>query len=248
MVINEYVKKWCDEDYDVRKEDFYAENAYYVAGREWANCGWKHGIFAVVASVVATIVGGKSGFDAILNVLMNIGIFSVCFWLYGIREYDANSIDTSVGIYLLTAIMLFIGKGKMPILIQIVFALATMALFVRLSILDPIKFRAIEAKMKQRIIQEEEEEEQASAARHAQWENGYKAYRYGLPEGEQYGNEDPDMKRARQMFDGYTDTKQMIKTRYRQLAKQYHPDRGGDTKFFQCIVAVYEELGGKTVT
>lgn len=39
-------------------------------------------------------------------------------------------------------------------------------------------------------------------------------------------------------FNGYT-TPESIKTRYRTLAKQYHPDLGGDTATMQAINAEY---------
>jgi DnaJ-domain-containing protein 1 len=37
-------------------------------------------------------------------------------------------------------------------------------------------------------------------------------------------------------------TQQQIKRRYRTLAKQYHPDRGGDQQKMQRIIAAYEFL------
>jgi len=37
-------------------------------------------------------------------------------------------------------------------------------------------------------------------------------------------------------------TQQQIKRRYRSLAKRYHPDRGGDQKEMQRIIAAYECL------
>ncbi len=37
-------------------------------------------------------------------------------------------------------------------------------------------------------------------------------------------------------------TPQQIKRRYRALAKRYHPDRGGDLKQMQRIIAAYEVL------
>ena len=39
-----------------------------------------------------------------------------------------------------------------------------------------------------------------------------------------------------------TATPQQIKRRYRALAKQYHPDRGGDQRQMQRIIAAYELL------
>ncbi|TMC21478.1 MAG: J domain-containing protein [Chloroflexi bacterium] len=37
-------------------------------------------------------------------------------------------------------------------------------------------------------------------------------------------------------------TPQQIKRRYRTLAKRYHPDRGGDQRQMQRIIAAYEFL------
>lgn len=37
-------------------------------------------------------------------------------------------------------------------------------------------------------------------------------------------------------------TKQQIKQRYRALAKRYHPDRGGDQRQMQRIIAAYDLL------
>jgi len=37
-------------------------------------------------------------------------------------------------------------------------------------------------------------------------------------------------------------TPEQIKRRYRQLAKRYHPDRGGDPREMQRIIAAYELL------
>lgn len=39
-----------------------------------------------------------------------------------------------------------------------------------------------------------------------------------------------------------TATPQQIKRRYRALAKRYHPDRGGDPRQMQRIIAAYELL------
>ncbi len=39
-------------------------------------------------------------------------------------------------------------------------------------------------------------------------------------------------------------TRQQIKRRYRILAKQHHPDRGGDPRQMQRIIAAYEVLMG----
>lgn len=42
-------------------------------------------------------------------------------------------------------------------------------------------------------------------------------------------------------FHAWPESQQEIKTHFRELAKQYHPDAGGDTRKFQEISAAYEE-------
>ena len=39
-----------------------------------------------------------------------------------------------------------------------------------------------------------------------------------------------------------TATPQQIKRRYRELAKKYHPDKGGDSREMQRLVAAYQVL------
>jgi DnaJ-domain-containing protein 1 len=45
-----------------------------------------------------------------------------------------------------------------------------------------------------------------------------------------------------------TATPQQIKRRYRSLAKRYHPDRGGDQRQMQRIIAAYEFLTKDQIT
>ena len=53
MVINQYFRTWCDENYDVSKEDFYETNARYIAVREWVLSGIKHGAVILVAAFLS---------------------------------------------------------------------------------------------------------------------------------------------------------------------------------------------------
>lgn len=246
MTVNEYVKKWCDEDYDVRKEEFYVENAYYVAKREWSISGFKHGIFAIIVSVIFSFFTSTTTTDIFLNSLLYLGILTVCFWFYGIRNYDANSVETSVAIYVLMLILLLFTKNKVPEFLLYIFTVVSFVLFVYLSIYKPIRFIGIKKKMKQRILEEETEEENNSKDSYAKWQHAYKAYRYGLPEGH-VESSNPLLDKARSLFEGYTNTKQMLKTRYRALAKEYHPDLGGDAETFRCIIEVYEQLNKQIV-
>lgn len=242
MTVNNYVKQWCDEDYDVNKEDFYVSNAYYIADREWAVSAFKHGIFALLVAVGTVLFSNNPNvFNNIIMAISNLGILTICFWFYGIRNYNANSIETSVGIYVMVAILLFITRAKLPTFCNVIFSIASIPFYIYLTFVMPCKFLKIARIMKKKIIADEQEEEETSKQSYHQWTNSYNASRYGLPSSDEQQSQ--QMLQARQLFDGYATNKQMLKTRYRQLAKQYHPDKGGNTVLFQCIVAVYEELG-----
>jgi hypothetical protein len=242
MTINGYAKQWCEEDYDIRKEEFYIENAYYVADREWAINGFKHGLMAIVVAIATFMLSNSASFwIRAIDAFVVLGILTISFGIYGLRNYNANSIETGLPMYVMVAILLFLTKARSTETCCTLFAFASFPLYLFITFINPIKFLFTANKMKQRIIDAERDEDNDDKQSYARWENGYKAYRYGLPECETEKG-DPVMDSARQMFDGYKDNKQMLKTRYRQLAKQYHPDKGGDTKLFQCIIAAYEEF------
>lgn len=245
MTINQYVKKWCDETYDIRKEDFYVENAYYVAQREWANGGKKHGIFGILVFIISMIAGLTQDIShGLIMGFVGLGISAICFRVFGMRKYDANEKEITTGLYISLAVILFVLLSNMTAAIQIPFAVLSLFLYIKQSIVDPIKFASVESNMKQKMKDAAEEEEARAKQSYAQWENQYKAFRYGIPENASVSS-DPMMDEARKLFVDFTDSKEMLKTRYRQLAKKYHPDHGGDTKLFQCIITAYEEFGQK---
>lgn len=241
MTINQYVKKWCDESYDVRKEDFFVENAEYIVERQWAEGGRKHGIFGAIAALLVATFCGQSGLPALIYGLSILGVSAICFWFFAIRRYDANTTEISTGLYIALAYVLITLLKIVPVGYQALFAIPTTVLYVYQSIIRPSKFKKMKERMKQRMAEEAEEEDRRAKQTHAQWESEYKSYRYGIPENTS-ASSDPFMEKARAMFIGFTENKQMLKARYRQMAKQYHPDVGGDTKMFQCIIAAYEEL------
>ena len=53
---------------------------------------------------------------------------------------------------------------------------------------------------------------------------------------------DPNEELAKKLFEDFGDTFADLKKRYRQLAKKYHPDVGGDEEAFKAIVSKYETL------
>ena len=57
-----------------------------------------------------------------------------------------------------------------------------------------------------------------------------------------YNDPELAMDTARFLFDGFSSDLSTLKSRYRELAKQYHPDSGGSNGLMQCINHVYDEL------
>ena len=251
MIINDYIKQWCDEAYGIEREDFFIDNAYYVADKQWALGGLKHGAIALLVGVLTAVLGiGDGLWQGIISGLVNLGIMTVCFWFYGIRQYDANSWDTSKGMYLMVGVFLFLTKGRMTETVKLLFAIGTTALFVYLSFVKPIKFIPFARKMRKCFRTEEVREEEKARETYDRWRYSFNADQAThekrqkehktIPE-DNGSQEDPKMTEAKKLFEGCIANQQVLKTRYRQLAKQHHPDHGGDTRLFQCIVAVYEE-------
>ena len=244
MTINKYVKQWYDENYDIRKEAFYVENARWVAVRGWYNGGIIHGVVAALVAVMYIFshpISWAAGFEALLL----LSALTVAFLFYAINNYDANDKTTSLVIYVLTLLFLVLTKPHVSIVGQWIFIIGGLALYIYLTIIKPISLWKIKESLKHKMEEMEKEEEEADKKTYSQWESEYKSYRYGLPEYD-IPTDDPALIEARKMFEGYTDSKEMLKNRYRQLAKQMHPDNGGDERMFQCISEVYEELQQKT--
>ena len=246
MIINKYVQQWCEDDYDVRKEDFYMDNAYYVVGRQWASNGLMHRLFGMLFFVLSWLWNINCDSTApIIHACAITGILAICFWLHGILEFDANETGISGTVHKMGLVFFWILKQKLPFAGMVVLAMVGMCFYVKFGWIDPIKFnKTTRKKMEERIAEEEAEEEKEEQEAYKEWERGYKEYRYGLPEYD-VPKDDPMLVEARKLFEGYTETLQMVKTRYRQLAKMYHPDKGGDTNFFQCVIEAYEELTQK---
>lgn len=239
MLINEYVKRWYDESYDIREEEFYMDNAKYVIARSWQSGAIKHGILAAIIAVICLVASHEN--IEIVRALYVLASLTFAFFLFGVRQYDANDYITSRAMYVMILILMLWTKNKLPDIVQLMIGVAGVVLFVYLTIVKPIKAMAFKQKVKAKIKEEEEKEEQKNADSFDGWYREYKAYREGLPNFD-IPEEDPMMQKARDLFKGYTDNAKMLKTRYRQLAKSEHPDNGGDEKMFSCIVDVYEEL------
>ena len=241
MDINKYVKMWCDEDYDVRDEQFFFDNAKYVVYNQWDRAIAWHRIIILIISAITCFLRFDGIVTGLTHGLSMVAVMTVAFWLKSVTEYDENDPDAATKTYVISLIFLWMLKRRLGTIWLSVMAIVGLFLFIKMMIIDKQKYSDFIKQMGKRLDEMAAEEEKREREEFKRWEEDYKSYRYGLPEFET-NYSDPMMDQARHMFDGYTEDKQMLKTRYRQLAKQYHPDKGGDTNLFQCIVAVYEEL------
>lgn len=64
---------------------------------------------------------------------------------------------------------------------------------------------------------------------------------------ERYGVGPADFVRAAVCQESLESFQRRMKVRYRELAKDLHPDRGGDEHLFKAATAVYEDVMGMQV-
>ena len=242
MVINGYAKRWCEEEYDIKKEAFHIDNAYYIAKRQWAKAALKHAIVPVLAFFINFIINANvlTPIGATLNALYGGAVFTFAFWFFGIRKYDANDPWSAKGIYIFLPIFMFLTRNYLPNILTIFIGLIGTALYWYLTVYKYIEYRKTAKDVERRIVEEEREDSETSQKEYEKWKNQYQSYRFGIPEAI-INDDDPLLTQARELFEGYTDSMQALKTRFRQLLKKHHPDAGGDTEFCQRIIKVYEE-------
>lgn len=239
MRINKYVKQWYNEDYDIRKEDFYIDNARWMLAKAWKDGGVKHGRFVFIISAGYFLLNGANTM-ALFNALLLLSIFTIAFFFYAIREYGMNDALSST-MYILTLIFLFWTKSKLPEFMHWILIAIGVILYAYLTFIKPHQAKSAKRVFDANVEDVEQEEEEKDKQTYAKWEAEYKAYRHGLP-WQDISYDDPMMVKAMELFTGYTDDKAVLRDRYRQLAKQHHPDNGGDEYLFQCISAMYEKL------
>lgn len=242
MTINGYAKRWCEEDYDIKKEAFHIDNAYYIAKRQWAKATLKHAIVPILAFLINFVMNAANmtPLGAMINALYGGAVFTFAFWFFGIRKYDANDPWSAKGIYIFLPIFMFLTRSYLPNFITILIGLAGTILYWYLTVYKYIDYRKAAKDVERRIVEEEREDADASQQNYEKWKKQYNAYRFGIPEAI-INDDDPLLTQARELFEGYTDSMQALKTRFRQLLKKHHPDAGGDTELCQRIIKVYEE-------
>lgn len=239
MRINKYVREWYDESYDINQEDFYVENAKWTLAKEWIRGGRKNGIITAIICFFYYITHMYMETN-LLDTLCILSALTFAYFFYAIRDYDYND-GMGVGIHISMLLFFKLTKPHVTVIGLWLFAIIGFVLYIYLTFVKPISLARVKASMKSKMKEKEENEEQTDRENYKQWESAYKSYRYGLPE-QDIRKGDPLYEEAKKLFDGYTATKELLKNRYRMLAKKYHPDNGGDENMFQYISKVYDDL------
>lgn len=234
MTINRYTEAWCYEKYATDREDFFVDNAYYVVDREWNDICRKIMFFAPVVYMIT----------AFLGVQVALGFASVVvftYFMYGIRKIDANDTDMKHPSVMM-AVFLGWSLFKMPDLVVQIFIAINIAMYIYMVFFKTAKYRKNKSRVESNIEEEDYKEEEEAKKYYSSWkqhakEDSYYEQSYSAPHTETV---DPLEAEAERLFAGYTDNKDILKTRYRQLAKTHHPDHGGNEELFKRINNYYE--------
>ena len=229
MTINRYTEAWCYEQYTHDREEFFVDNAYYVLDREWNDICRKVMIFAPLAYIVTQTLGVQMalGFAAVV-------VFT--YFMYGVRKIDANDVDMKHPSLILAGFLIW-SLFKLPdILIQI-FIGVNIALYIYMVFFKTANYKKNRKRVEQNIDEEDYREEEEAKRYYSSWKEH--ADEEPTPE-PKVDKTDPLEIEAEKLFYGYTDNKDILKTRYRQLAKTHHPDHGGNEELFKRINNLYE--------
>lgn len=229
MTINRYTEAWCYEKYATDREDFFVDNAYYVLDREWNNICRKVMLFAPLVYVVFKQLGKQTalGLAAVL-------VFT--YFMYGVRKIDANDVEMKRPSLLLAGVLIW-SLFKLPDIAIQIFIGINIALYVYMVFFKTAHYRKNKKRVEQNIEDEDYKEEEEAKKYYSSW----KEHAHEEPKTEpQVNHTDPLEIEAEKLFYGYTDNKDILKTRYRQLAKTHHPDHGGNEELFKRINNYYE--------
>lgn len=229
MTINRYTEAWCYEKYATDREDFFVDNAYYVLDREWNNICRKVMLFAPLVYIVFKQLGKQTalGLAAVL-------VFT-CF-MYGVRKIDANDVEMKRPSLLLAGVLIW-SLFKLPDIVIQIFIGINIALYIYMVFFKTANYRKNKKRVEQNIEDEDYKEEEEAKKYYSSW----KEHAHEEPKAEpQVNHTDPLEIEAEKLFYGYTDNKDILKTRYRQLAKTHHPDHGGNEELFKRINNYYE--------
>ena len=230
MTINRYAEAWCYEKYTIDREDFYVSNAYYVLDREWNDICRKVMIFAPLVYIIA-----KAAWD----VQIALGLAAVLvatYFMFGVRKIDANDTDMKHPSLFLATVLGW-SVFKLPNLAVQIFIGLNIILYVYMVFFKTANYRKNRKRVEKSIEEEDYKEEEEAKKYYSSWKEHANEESASEPK---VNNIDPLEAEAEKLFYGYTENKDILKTRYRQLAKIHHPDHGGNEELFKCINNYYE--------
>lgn len=230
MTINRYTEAWCYEKYTPDRESFFVDNAYYVLDREWNSICNKVMVFAPLACMVMQTLGLQTalGFAAVV-------VFT--YFMYGVRKIDANDVDMKHPSLWLAGFLCW-SLFKLPDIVIQIFIGINIVLYIYMAFFKTAHYKKNRKRVEQHIDEEDYREEEETKKYYSSWKKN--SYSEPVDEQPQVNNADPLELEAEKMFYGYTDNKDILKTRYRQLAKIHHPDHGGNEELFKRINNFYE--------
>lgn len=233
MTYNHYASNWVNDDYDFNNETFYVENARDLIRRPWMK-GAIHGGIAIAAFIAVMLLGGPFLTAALLVSAMQIG-----FLLFAVLCYFHNDIKTSKRAYIASLVVFFFGAYHHPAA-MIPICVVGAVLFVIFAIIVPIN--VYQAHKKFEAIPDDGPHWESDADEFEAWKRQFFNQDAYQESAEPSYMPDPNEELAAELFSDYGTTFAELKKRYRKLAKEYHPDHGGEEEVFKAIVRKYEIL------
>lgn len=252
MTINQDIKDWVTESYDTRKEAYYVGNARAVIENLWFD-GVGHGIVSLIASLLL-------GFFCHENYVLSLNCIFACqlsFILSGLRQNEMNyGHDPNYSAYICSFIFWVNIIFRAPAAVSTPLRWIGVVLFIITTLIVPLKihfgmkrFNAQTVANEKTVTFDSEEAEfrawkeryynRDTYSRNSYYSNDSSYSDYSKSQTSKY---DPYVDEAQRLFADFGNTYQELKKRYRKLAMQYHPDKGGDAEIFKAIVTEYEHI------
>lgn len=262
MTVNKYASDWVTENYDFEEDKFYTNHARYTVYRKWAKGFEYHTITCFVIAFLLSLLVDQVE-DKIALFFCTGAIMGVAFLSYALCAYGAGHTarGTSTYIVFIFSTFHFLNSLNNRGLMNAI-SLAASLVYIAAACYFIFKAWTIKREMKEDVKAKEarddqKEQEAYNNARRADYEathqsescyeqeyayqNQYQQQSYEAPKKEV----NPKQEEAMKLFEGYDTDAKTLKIRYRELARKYHPDHGGDTELMTFINNAYEELKKK---
>ena len=164
MIINLYAKDWVEENYNIKNEHLYMENARWLVEEPWYRNGIRTGCIYVGICLIYAFFNSTNP-TVIFDTLMLLAALTMANFFYMIREYDANDSTCSVIMYVATLIFLYLIKPHVGVAGQLAFVIVGIILFIILMLIVPVSMikrkKQMEQIMKELDVLQEESDKQS---------------------------------------------------------------------------------------